>query len=211
MELVRRLTDLKEDLSQGMPRPVKNLMQRIINKIQEEEIAERASEILKFPDDSLLDISGNVVQLKDILASKKKTIVNIFRGEWCPYCNIELQAYEEQLSLIKRKGAQVIAISPQTPPKNLRTFQNLHINFNILSDLNNRLLHKLKLTYKLDKDIQNLYKQFGFSLPDLNGNTSWELPLPASYIVNQNGDILTSFIDNDPCQRAEPSDLINLL
>ena len=107
-------------------------------------------------------------------------ILTLYRGGWCPYCNLELRAYQRVLNDIKTAGAQLIAISPQTPDASLTTKEKNELEFLVLSDPNGNIAKSYKLVFELPDYLVEIYKQFGFDVPGHNDNDSWELPVPSN-------------------------------
>lgn len=162
----------------------------------------------QFPDAELIDAHGDKVSLSALLKNGP-TIINFYRGEWCPYCNLEINAFQRMLPEIKAKGAQMVAISPQTPDKSLTVEEKNELEFPVLSDIGNKLARALGLVFDLPEVLKTAYTNFGFALPDYNGDQSWTLPIPATYVVDGNGLITYAFVDADYSQRAEPQDVLD--
>ena len=174
-------------------------------------IAERALGVGdNFPDAELIDAHGNKVSINELLKSGP-TIINFYRGEWCPYCNLEINAFQRALPEIRAKDAQMIAISPQTPDKSLTLEEKHSLEFPVLSDVGNKLARDLGLVFDLSDALKVAYTNFGFPLPAYNGDDSWTLPIPATYVVDQSGLITYAFIDADYSQRTEPQEVLATL
>lgn len=162
------------------------------------------------PDFSLPDQNGKAVTLKDLL-SRGPVVISFYRGGWCPYCNLELRALQSKLGDIKAAGASLVAISPQTPDDSLDTQQKNALAFDVLSDANNDLARKFGLVFELPDGLAQVYLGMGLDLAKKNGTTKWELPVPATYVIDQTGKIRHAFIDTDYTQRLEPLEIIAAL
>ena len=153
---------------------------------------------------------GKNVELVDLL-KKGPVVISFYRGAWCPYCNLELKALNDYLPQFKTKSAQLIAISPQLPDQTLTTAQKNKLEFDVLSDVGNKVAQQFGLLFTLDRRIQELYTGFGIDFEQTYGDKTYQLPLPATYVINQNGIITYAFLNEDYTLRAEPSDVMSAL
>ena len=153
---------------------------------------------------------GKNVELVDLL-KKGPVVISFYRGAWCPYCNLELKALNDYLPQFKTKSAQLIAISPQLPDQTLTTAQKNELEFDVLSDIGNKVAQQFGLLFTLDKRIQELYTGFGIDFEHTYGDKTYQLPLPATYVINQEGVITYAFLNEDYTLRAEPSDVMTAL
>lgn len=161
-------------------------------------------------DFSLPNIHGEDVNLKQALA-KGPVVLNIYRGGWCPYCNLELKALSEALPEIEATGAQLIAIAPQLPDKSIQTAERHKIQFEVLSDVGNKVSRLYGLVFTLPEALKPIYEKFNLDIVGYNGDESFELPIPATYVIKQGGEIAHAFVDADYTQRMEPADIISIL
>jgi len=164
----------------------------------------------KFPDLMLANARGGQTRIYDVLA-RGPLVVTFYRGGWCPYCNLELRAYQSALNDIRALGAALIAISPEAPNHALSTAEKNDLKFEILSDVNGALEDALGIRFDLSDPIVALYKRFGHDLPSHNGDGRWSLPVPATYVVDHDGRIVLAFVDPDYRRRLEPTAAIETL
>lgn len=165
----------------------------------------------KLPEFSLPAANGKVVKSSDLTAQGKYLIVTFYRGGWCPYCNLQLRAYQKVMPDIKKRGGELVAISPETPDNTLSTAQKNELDFVVLSDKDNAYARQLGLVFELPKDLVAVYQKFGIDLPKQNGLSKWELPLSATYVVKPSGEIVYSFVDADYKKRANIDDVLAAL
>ena len=111
---------------------------------------------------------------------------------------------QQSLPQIKALGAHLVAISPQLPDNSLSTAEKLALEFEVLSDAGNRVAKQFGLVFKLSDSMQQIYRNFGFDLPAANGEESFELPVPATYVIDQDGIITYAFVDADYTKRLDP-------
>ena len=158
---------------------------------------------------TLKNALGEDVSLSTYL-KKGPVVLTWYRGGWCPYCNLTLHRLQEELPNLKAEGANLLALSPEVPDKSMSTKEKHELEFEILSDLGNSVGHDYGIVYKLTDDVAEIY-QDGFDLHGYNGDESDELPLAATYIIDQNGIIQYAFLDAEYRNRAEPSEVIAAL
>lgn len=162
------------------------------------------------PDFRLPDVRGGSVQLKDLLA-KGPVVVSFYRGGWCPYCNLALRALQVALPEITKLGAELVAISPQTPDESLSTAEKNNLAFAVLSDIGSLTAKAYGIAFDLAEELRPIYTRSGHALPDLNGDDSWVLPIPATYVIDEDGIIVLAFVDVDYRNRLEPAEIIAAL
>ena len=116
-----------------------------------------------------------------------------------------------KLSALLKKGNMVlIALTPELPDYSLSTKEKHHLQFEVLTDLNNEVARSYGLVFTLDEATATRYEQ-GFSLSAYNGNHLNQLPMPATYIIDQKGVIQYAFVNPDYTQRANPEEVIKKL
>lgn len=186
-----------------------NVHEKGIKAIVERGTAEGALNVGdQAPDFALKNALGETIKLSNYL-KKGPVIITWYRGGWCPYCNLTLQRLQEDLPMFKAEGANLIALTPEVPDKSLSTKEKNDLKFEVLSDLGNVVARKYGLVFKLIPEVAEAYK--GFGLNEYNGDESDELPLSATYVIDQKGIIQYAFLDGDYRKRAEPKDIINAL
>jgi peroxiredoxin len=162
------------------------------------------------PHFNLKDQDGNDVSSAALLV-KGPLVVTFYRGVWCPYCNIELQAISEVLSQIQANGANVVAISPQTAVNSRKSVRTNELGFPVLSDVNGQTGADFGLRFALPDYLVELYKNLKNDLPAFNNDPSWSLPMPARYVIGQDGIVLYSEVNPDYTRRPDPSDMFPVL
>lgn len=163
----------------------------------------------KAPNFTLKNALGKKVKLSALL-KKGNVVLTWYRGGWCPYCNRALQSWQEALPELKAQGAIFIALTPELPDYSLSTKEKHHLQFEVLTDLNNEVARSYGLVFTLDEATATRYEQ-GFGLSAYNGNHLNQLPMPATYIIDQKGVIQYAFVNPDYTQRANPEEVIKKL
>lgn len=155
------------------------------------------------PDFELPDADGKPVKLA-ALRAKGPVILTWYRGVWCPFCNLQLHAYQQSLSEFQSLGATLVAISSQLPDSSRQTAEKSDLQFPVLSDVGSKVGRQYGLIYTLPDGMRT-------DLHKYNGEGSRELPLAATYVVDASGKIVYAMVTADYSQRAEPADIIEAL
>ena len=191
---------LPADLLQDLLRPIGQL---IHSSAAEHALKEGA----QAPDFILPDARGNAVRLSHLLA-QGPVVMTFYRGQWCPYCHLALRAYQHALPHLQAKGASLLAISPQTPDHSRALAEKLELTFALLSDRGNQVARQFGLVFTIDEAVRGAHKQVGADLPMFNGDTSWDLPMAGTFLVDQSGIVRLAFVHPDFTRRLDPSVVI---
>jgi len=165
----------------------------------------------KAPDFTLSNAIGETINLYSRLKSNRVVLV-FYRGTWCPYCNLALSQYQSILKVIKSLGAELIAISPQTPDESLSIKEKNQLDFEVLSDNGNLVAQLYTTVFKNGEAPLQEMSKLGFDFDSFYGNDSKEIPVPAVFIIEQDG--TTSFSQTeggDYRNRLDASEIINSL
>ena len=216
MSLQSKLDAFKADFEAGkppykVPHSVIETMHRATAELIASGAAQRALKAGdKLPAFNLPDPNGNKVSSDDLL-SKGPLVISFYRGVWCPYCNMELQALQEALPQFEELGAKLVAISPQNPVNSRKSVRQNNLSFPILSDAHNDVAAAFGLRFEMPDYLVDLYKSLKNDLPALNGDPSWTLPMPARFVVGQDGVVLYAEVNPDYTRRPEPEDMLPAL
>ena len=162
------------------------------------------------PGFSLPDFSGKMVRSTDLLALGP-LVINFFRGRWCPYCVTELETWRDLYPALRERGAMVIGISPQTQRQSDFTASQHSIPFPLLTDPACSVAERYGLVWTLPDYLQRYYRGILLNIPFINGEESWKLPLPATYVIDQDSRILYAEAHADFRVRPEPEDVLRAL
>lgn len=211
LSLQDKLDAFANKSKEKLPEELKAVMIAALEKLKNMQLERKFLKVGdKAPNFKLKDVAGNKYEL-DKLVKESKVVITFFRGGWCPYCSLELRAYQEKLGAIEANGAKFFAISPEIPAYSVRTSNKHSLSFPLLYDKDNDLAKDFNLVFELDDSLKPIYKSFGIDLVSFNGNKDWELPVPATYIIGEKRKILYAFADVDYKKRAEPEEVINIL
>lgn len=162
------------------------------------------------PDFRLPNVRGDQVSLYDGLAHGA-VVLAFYRGGWCPYCNLQLRAYQAILPELRSLGATLIAVSPEKPDESLSTTEKNELEFDVLSDINGAAGRAYKLTFELSDELQAIYTEIGNDLAKRNADGQWHLPIPATYVIAPDKRVTLAFLDADYRNRLEPADIVAAL
>ena len=163
----------------------------------------------KAPNFILNNALGKPVSLYNELENGP-VILTWYRGGWCPYCNITLRYLQDKLPEFKKAGATLIALTPELPDKSLSTAEKNNLDFTVLSDVSNTIGKEYGVVFTLTNEVAAIYND-GFALNEQNGDSSNQLPLAATYVINQKGIITYAFLNSDYTERAEPNEILSAL
>lgn len=164
----------------------------------------------KMPNFEVPNAMGGSITLDDLLADGP-VVLTFFRGSWCPYCRGELSAVQKRLEKITGAGGTVLAISPEVPEKTADLAKQKELGFLFGTDHDNNLAKRFALAFKLDAKTIKAYRNYGIDVPDSNDTKKWELPIPATYVIDTDHTIRYAFVDEDYTKRAKYDDVVDVL
>ena len=216
MSLQAKLDAFKTDFEAGkppynVPYSVIETMHRATAELVASGAAGRALKAGdKAPAFTLSDPDGRPISSADLLAHGP-LVVSFYRGVWCPYCNMELQALQAALPAFEKLGASLVAISPQTAPNSRKSVRQNDIAFPILSDPHNDVAAAFGLRFAMPDYLVDLYKGLKNDLPAFNDDPNWTLPMPGRFVIAQDGTVLYAEVNPDYTRRPEPDDMLPAL
>ena len=202
---------IESHIEQPRERKQESLHERSTKEIRGTGILEQAINVGDYaPEFKLMNAVGKEVSLYDALITGPVVLV-WYRGGWCPYCNLQLKTIQDKLTEIMQAGGQVIAISPELPDKTMTLKERHSLEFNVLSDINNRVADTYKLAYNVPDSYVDHY-DLSYTLNEHNGADSQQrLPLAATYVIDKSGIVEYAFLDADFVKRADPDEVIAIL
>lgn len=164
----------------------------------------------KGPQFELPDQNGMLVSSNDLLA-RGRLVLCFIRGRWCPFCVGQMEAMNLALTQIEQARAMFAAISPQTVKQSFFMHDQHKLRFRLLSDVHNQVARQFRLIYRVPVMQEAVYRQAFVNLPFTNGDESWELPIPATYILDRDGTVLWASASEDYTERPEPAEIVRAL
>lgn len=207
--LAQQIEALNENLASQLPAEILEAFSQSIADLKSQGLENQAPKVGQiFPNFKLSNTLNQPVELKELL-QKGSIILAFFRGNWCPYCNLELKALQDRLQDFK--GATLVAISPQMATYNEELKNNHALSFDVLTDQDNRLAKQLGISFSLQDFVLPIYQNLGITLSSFNGNDYNELPVPAVFVLDQTGTITYTFIDTNYMNRVDIDEIIKSL
>ena len=162
------------------------------------------------PDFLMTDTEGNLVSLP-VLLKKGPLVISFNRGPWCDYCGLELHSLARAYPQIIAAGADAVSVTPETAHYAHNLQQSRYIPFRVLTDLDFAYALRLGLVFWVGDKIRETYLDFGIDLARFQGFGGWFLPIPATFVVGQDGRVKASFIDPDFRHRMQTEDILRAL
>jgi peroxiredoxin len=195
MDLQKELSAVEQMVREKTPPHVMPTIEASIHAVKESGLESRALQ----PGESITDFelpNATGVMVKSLeLRTRGPLLIVFYRGGWCPFCNLAVQAFQEWHSEIANRGVTLVAISPQTPDHSLTLQEKHSLRFPVLSDSGNKVAQQFGIVFELDRDLRVVQEQFGVDIPSFNGDHSFQLPVPAVFLVSKDGKVLDSFVE----------------
>jgi peroxiredoxin len=203
--------DRKELIAKYVPAETQNIHAQAVAELKHRNLAANILPVgARAPQFDLPDHNGKVIRSSDLL-THRRLVLCFIRGRWCPFCVGQMEAINPIIPEIEQAGATLAAISPQTVKQSFFMHDQHKMRFPLLSDAGNKVARQFFLTYRVPAAQEDIYRRAFVNLPFTNGDDSWELPIPATYIIDRAGTILYAFANEDYTERPEPSDIIRVL
>lgn len=211
MKLQQQLDKLTAEFANKIPDAAKATMKQANQTLIDSGILERTIKVGdQLPNFTLKNQNGDNISSTELL-KQGPLVISFFRGVWCPYCNLEIQALEQYATQFLAEGANIVVISPQAQASNQRTVEQNKLSFDVLMDAGNNYADKLNISFTLAKEIKALYSGFGINLAEHNGEDSWTLPMPTRLVVSTDGNVIAADINPDYTQRPDPSETLTTI
>jgi peroxiredoxin len=201
----------KELISKYVPADTQNIHAQAVAELKKRNLAANILPVgAKAPSFELQDHNGKIVYSCDLLA-KTRLVLCFIRGRWCPFCVGQMEAMNLILPQIEQAGATLAAISPQTVKQSFFMHDQHKLRFPLLCDAGNKVARQFGLTYRVPSAQEAIYRRAFVNLPFTNGDDSWELPVPVTFIVDRDGTILYASANEDYTERPEPMEIVNAI
>ena len=211
MTLKEQLKHMKNASIERMPHAIMKVFTDSIYDLKKNNLKENALKVGNcIPDINLKNIDGSTVLLSDLI-EKDYLVLNFYRGGWCPYCNIELREYERLLINFDELNTSIVGISSETIELANNTTKKNTLSFPVLTDVNAKLMKEIGIVFKVNEASKKEFENFGMDLSTINGNSNFELPVPAVYVINLKMEVMYVHFEEDYMTRLEPTELLTIL
>ena len=198
-------------IAKYVPLEAQAIHARAVGELKQRNLAQNILPVgAKAPEFELQDHESRLLSSVDLLAGGRLVLCFI-RGRWCPFCVGQMEAMNLVLSEIQQAGATLVAISPQTVKQSFFMHDQHKLRFRLLSDSENEVARQFGLAYRVNQEQQAVYRRAFVNLPFANGDGSWELPIPATFILERDGTVLYASANEDYTERPEPREILQVL
>jgi peroxiredoxin len=205
------LAERKDLIARYVPAETQQVHAQAVAELKSQNVSAEALPVgSKAPSFELSDHDGKPVRSSDLLA-KGRLVFCFIRGRWCPFCVGQVEAMNLVLPQIELAKASLVAISPQTVKQSYFMHDQHKLRFPLLSDAGNKVARQFGLTYRVPPAQEAVYRRAFVNLPFTNGDDSWELPIPATFILDHDRTILFASANEDYTERPEPEDILRVL
>ena len=205
------LAERKAKIAHYVPAATLEVHAHVIAELKRQGLAKNSSSVgERVPAFTLPDHNGKPVSSDELLI-RGRLVLCFFRGRWDPFCCGQMEAMNEIVSAIHEGGGSLVAISPQTVKQSFFMADQHRLRFPLLSDAGNAVARQFRLVYRVPDEQQAIYRGAFINLPFTNGDESWELPIPATYILDRDSTVLYRLANEDYTERPEPSEILEHL
>jgi peroxiredoxin len=198
--LREQFAERKQLIEKYVPAEARAVHARVIAELKQSGIAKGALGVgAQAPQFEFQDHNARVVRSVDLL-SKSRLVLCFFRGRWCPFCVGQRETMNQVLEHIERASATLLAISPQTVKQSSFMVDQHRFKFPLLSDHGNHLARQFGLVYRVPDDQQAVFRRSFINLPLANGDQTWELPMPATYLLERDGSVAYASVNAVRCR-----------
>lgn len=201
----------KDAIAKYVPADVQSVHDRAVAGLKAEGLAAKTLAVgSKCPSFELPDHNAKRISSTDLLG-KGRLVLLFIRGRWCPFCVGQMEAMNYIAPEIEAAGATLAAVSPQTEKQAFFMRDQHKLAFPLLVDAHNQLARQFGLVYRVSEEQQGLYRSTFVNLPHVNGDSSWELPIPATFVIDRDSTILFASANEDYTDRPEPLEILSVV
>jgi peroxiredoxin len=205
MALATQLSNQYNDFTKSAPAAIKDPIiaakTSFINTYDTSQVIKPGTRLPPF---SLPSATGETVDSSTYLSSETPLLITFYRGSWCPFCSLALNAHQSHLDTYKSHGVEFIAISPELPDTSLSAVEKAELKFPVLSDVGNAYARQLGIVFRQSESLRQPFETLGINLKERNGDDSFEVPVPVSLLVDGKGVVREVFAEPDFTKRLEP-------
>lgn len=208
MSIKPELDAVQDHINKNAPEPVKSAVLTAKDELQQSFQYNKVIQVgNQLPPFYLQNAIGEDQSSADLLA-QGPLVITFYRGEWCPFCNIAIGSLQKYLPQFQEHGVNLMAITPELPNGTMTMTEKHELKFSVLSDLHNDYARQLGIVWKQPSSLKPVYEALGHHLSEKNGDDSFEVPLPATFMVDQKGIVRNVYVQPDYFQRVEPGEIL---
>jgi peroxiredoxin len=208
--LTKATMELREEIRAQYPARIRDTWDRDSEALGRHDFSSAPAVGSQAPNFRLPDARGGEVELAELRA-RGPVVVVFYRGAWCPYCNLQLAAFQRALDDITAAGASLVAISPQTPDSSLTLAERAGLEFHVLSDVGNRTAREYGLVFTQAETSTAVSREVGLELRDYNADDSHELPAASTFVISPDGIVRFASVAGDYRWRVGPEEVLAAL
>jgi len=209
--LLDQTTEMMNQFISSLPEDKREVLMGAFQRLLDSEVAKAAIKKGDIaPDFTLHDPHGKSINLYQLL-SDGPVILSFYRGGWCPFCNLEFKALLDNLPEFKKYNAQILGVSPETPEVSMATVETAGLTFDVVCDSGNKIAREYGIVMQVDELVRPMYLEWGIDIPASNGDESFDLPVPATYVIGQDKNVCAAHVNKDYTNRMEPADILEVL
>ena len=209
--LREELAERKRLMELYVPADTRAVNERATEALRNSGMTKRALKIgEQAPSFTLLDHNGKPLSSTALLANGP-LVIAFLRGRWCPFCCGEAESLNRIFPEFEKAGASLVAITPQSGNQAYFMHDQHKLRFPLLVDEGNKVARQFGIVYRIPDYQEKLFSSVFINLPHINGDTTWELPLPATYVIGCDGKVQYAWINVDYTERAEPGEVLSIV
>jgi len=206
-----QFAERKELIAKYVPPDVRAVHERAVAGLKAQGMASKALGVgAQIPSFELSDHAGKRASSAELLATGR-LVISFIRGRWCPFCVGQMEAMNFIAPQIAAAEASLVAISPQSEKQAFFMHDQHKLRFPLLVDAHNAIARQFGLVYRVPEEQQAIYSRTFVNLPFVNGDQSWELPIPATYVIDRHGSILAGWVNENYEERPEPLEILRVV
>ncbi|MDL2403972.1 peroxiredoxin-like family protein [Rhizobium mayense] len=207
--LTKTLSQVRNELLAGLNDTDRKAYHFLVDWVRETDIASRALKVGDTAPDFLLPDAHGRLHSSEQLRGEGPLVISFYRGGWCPWCNAELRALQAAKSQFDSLKANLVVVSPETRDLPRQLKRQLNLDLTMLADVDHGVAISYGVLFRVPDETRAHYSGQGYDFGHRHGSTEWMLPIPATFVIDQDGVVRSAFVDPDFTIRQEPSDILD--
>lgn len=209
--LTKTLSQVRDELLAGFSDTDRDAYIYLVDWLRTTDVASRALRVGDRAPDFLLPDANGRLHSSELLRGEGPLVVSFYRGGWCPFCNAELRALQAVKAEFDRLKANLVVLSPETRDLPRQLKQQLNLDLTMLADVDHGVAISYGVLFRVPEETKAHYAGLGYDFGHRHGSTEWMLPIPATFVIDEDGVVRGAFVEPDFTIRQEPSDILNIV